>query len=483
VKKFSKYFFIIITFCFFGEFIKLNFALDTYFVFSSTSKAVVTQFFSCGRFITALAAGISIGLLNLSDNTIYILSYILAVICTIISLYRLYNLIRKDIDKNILSMILSILIIINIFSFELFIYIEKGIMMLSVLMCILAVEQVDKLLQKNKFKHFILSIFYILIATCSYQGTVGIFVAISLIYIIKYSNTIKEFLINNVKVALIYGIPAVINFVMILFASNNSRVEGNILIFESIKKIIDGTKTLFENTYNLFPKNLFSIYILGIILFVIYKAVTSKEKIKTRLLKVFGAIYIFIGTLAVTLAPQILQNTDCIWLVARSSYPIASIIGILLIYLFNQFHIKKLEENILIIICVFFMIVQLIYFKSFAIDGYTVNYRDKQETIEIIKQIEMYEKETRNEITKLAIYNDKIVTYCYPDTKSSGDINLRALSIEWSAKSIINYYLGRNLKIIDSNEKIQQNFSKEDWKEYNEQQIILENDTIHLCLY
>lgn len=477
------YFFIIITFCFFSVFMKMHYALDTYLVFSNTTKAVVTQFFSCGRFITGIAAVVCMELFNLSDNYIYILSYAFAIICTIISLYKLSNLINKDIENKVLSIILSTLVIINIFSFELFVYIEKGIMMFSVLISILAVEQVDKHLQSKKWKHFILSIIYMLIATCSYQGTVGIFVAISLIYIIKHSKTIKEFLVNNIKVAFIYGIPVVINFVLVLFASNNSRVEGNIIILESIQKIIDGTKRLFETTYNLFPKYLFCIYILGIILFVTCKAILSKEKPKIKLLKILGAIYIFMGTLAVTLAPQILQNTECIWFVARSSYPIASIIGILLIYTFRQFDIKRTEKNVIVIICVLFMVIQLLYFIKFGTDGYTVNYKDKQETIEIIKQIETYEKETNKEITKIAIYNDQYSTYVYPDIIDSGDINLRALSINWSAKSIINYYSGRRLKIVDSNEKVQQNFSKENWNEYNKKQIILENDTIHLCLY
>lgn len=478
------YLFALITICFFGVFIKMQYAPDTYFVFSDSIKAVITQFSSCGRFVTAIMAGVCLGVLKLSDKSIYFLSYAFALICTVISLYRLFKLINKDIENKILSCLMATLVIINIFSFELYVYIEKGIMMFSVLMCILAVEQVDKYLENRNWKYFVWAIFYMIIATFSYQGTVGIFVAISLIYIIKYSKTIIEFLLNNVKVALIYGIPAIVNFILVRFTNSNSRVEGNIILSESVQKIIEGTKNLLINTYDLFPKYLFSICILGIILFAIYKAILSQEgEIKEKLLKISGLIYILVGTLFATVAPQILQNTDSIWFVARSSYPMASVIGILLIYIFNNFNIKTIEKNSIVVLSISFMIIQLIFFMRFAIDGYTVNYIDKQQATQIINKINIYEEQTGNKITKIAFYQDKSTAYVYPDIKASGDINIRAFSKDWVTTAIINYYSGRQLENIKGSEHLVQNFKEHDWSEYNQEQIIFENDTIHLCLY
>ena len=252
MKKSKIYFIIAITLCFFGIFIKMQYAPDTYFVFSDTSSKVLEQFYSCGRFVTGFVIDIIINVFNLKDNIIYFLSYIFAIICTILSIYRLSNLIDRDITHKNISTLLSILVIINIFSFELFIYIEKGIMMFSVLLSILAIEQVDKLLENQKIKHFFLAIIYMFIATCSYQGTIGIFIAISTIYIIKYSKTIKKFLLNNIKVASIYGIPSITNFIIVRFIASNRRVGGEIVISESIEKIIEGTKKLFINTYNIY---------------------------------------------------------------------------------------------------------------------------------------------------------------------------------------------------------------------------------------
>lgn len=483
-KKIIKYiFFAIITLCFFGIFVKKQYASDTYFVFSNTNEAVIRQFFCCGRFVTGIVAGLCIGIFKLSEEKIYILSYVFAIICTIISLYKLSNLIKKETKNCILSIIFSTLVVINIFSFELYIYIEKGIMMLSVLMSILAVEQIYKHLENKKWKHFSLSMFYLLIATCSYQGTIGIFVSLSLLYIIKYSRTTKEFLINNIKVLIIYGIPSIINFLIVRFANYNYRVEGKIVLLESIRKIAEGIQNIFINTYNLFPKYLFSIYLLAITVFIIYKTIFSKEKTKDKILKILGIVYIVAGTLAVTILPQILQNTEEIWFVARSTYPIASIVGILLIYAFNQFDIKKIEEITIILFCLIFIIIQLKFFENFAKDGYIVNDIDKQETVKVIKQIEEYEKQSGQQINKIAIYQDKNIKYTYSGILTSGDINARTLSKGWGARVIINYYSGKTLQLTQGNKKIQELFIKQNWDKYDERQIIFENDIMHLCIY
>lgn len=480
----SLYLFGIITLLFFGVFASMQYAPDTYFVFAQTTRAVVEQFFSCGRFVTGIAAIVFKGALDFSPQYIYMLSYIFALICTIVSLYRLYKLINKDIENKIICIILSTLTIINIFAFELFVYIEKGIMMFSVLMSILAVEQIDKLLQEKKWKYALIATLYMLVAICSYQGTIGIFVAISLIYIFKHSKTIKEFILNNIKVALIYGIPSIINFILVRFTTYNSRVAGNIVIRETIAKVIQGVKNLFINTYNLFPQYAFILIIFAIIAFTIYKLLRDKEENnKTKILKVLGIIYILCGTIFATIAPQVLQNTDSIWFVARSSYPAASVIGIMLIYIFSNFRITNTEKNIIIVTACIYMIVQFICFNIFAINNYIVNYEDKQIATKIINMIEDYEKQTGNTITKIAIYQDKYLTYTYQNVKTSGDINTRAFCTQWAANSIINYYSGRKLESIGANAQLQDYFKENDWKEFEEKQILFEKDTIHLCLY
>ena len=129
------------------------------------------------------------------------------------------------------------------------------------------------------------------------------------------------------------------------------------------------------------------------------------------------------------------------------------------------------------------MIIQLFCFTTFAIDGYIVNYQDKQQANQIINLINQYEEQTGNQVTKIAFYQDKYTSYVYPDIKAYGDINIRAFSKDWVAISIINYYSGRQLEMVEANEELKQNLKEMDWQEFSQEQIILENNTINICLY
>ena len=476
------YIFTGITILFFGALCMIQYAPDTYSVFTNDLSNTIKHFMSCGRFVTAFATYIVMGLFNLDNIGTYIISYGFAILCTIISMYKLNKLLKKYIKNPVVCIIISILIIINPFSLELFFYIEKGIMVLSVLLCVLAVEQMDKFFNGNK-KSIIFALILMAIANCCCQGTVGLFVAISLIYIIQYSKNIKEFIVNNVVVAIVYGIPALLNFVLVRFFFTNARVNGQMVLSESIIKIVDGTKRMLVNTYDLLPKYLYLIAIVIVVGIIVYKSIKEKTSSKTKALKILGAFYLIMGTLFATVAPQILQDTNSIWFVARSSYPMAAIIGLLILYLFMEFNVESLTKNIVIVLAILFLVVQFICFMRYTIDNYVGNYMDKTITLEINDMMLEYEKETGNQIDTISIYKDSMPQYVYPGLKASGDINIKAYSADWCISRILKLYTNRDLKVIESEPSKNEQFLKQNWDNFNEEQIIFEGNVMHLCVF
>ena len=477
----NLYIFAIITIVFFGALCKLQYAPDTYSVFTNELMSSVKHFLSCGRIVTAIATYVVMGILKLSNEWTYILSYVFAMICMIISFYRLNKLIQKDVKNHIVSVIIATLILINPFSLELFLYIEKGIMVLSVLLCVLAVEQIDKFFQGNK-KSIIWAGIFMIIANCCYQGTVGLFVAISLIYIIKYSKNLKEFIVNNVIVALTYGIPALLNFLLVRFFFTNARVNGEMIFSESIAKVIDGTKRMLVDSYDLLPQYLFLVVIVIILGIIICKAIRENISTKEKSLKILSAFYLIAGTLFATVAPQMLQDTNSIWFVARSSYPMAAIIGILGLYLFSKFDIKEVVKDIVICICIVFLLIQYVYFMDYTRDNYIGNYLDKQVTTQIYQEILNYEEATGNTVDTIAIYRDKTPQYVYPELKASGDINIKAYSADWCVSRILKF-TGREFKVIEANQEIKEEFEQKSWDYFSPEQIIFENNVMHLCVF
>ena len=100
------------------------------------------------------------------------LSTIIAIFAITVSIYKLFYLLKNEIVKNeLIATLISVMVIINPFSIELFLYIEKGVMTLAILFSILAVDEFVKLLKdKTKKKDFILSIVYMCLSIFSYQG-------------------------------------------------------------------------------------------------------------------------------------------------------------------------------------------------------------------------------------------------------------------------------------------------------------------------
>lgn len=391
---------------------------------------------------------------------------------------------------DLISILITTILIINPFSFELFIYIEKSVMMLSILFCVMAVEHMIKFFEGSK-KNILYALILMFLANSSYQGTVGFFVSLSLFYILKYSKDWKTFLKNNIVVALVYAASALLNLAFIKLIFTNQRISGERNIFESLKKIFIETSKMFLDTRNILPKYFFASSILLISLYIIYRSLKSKDenedkikdKTKEKIIKILKLIYIIIGTTAVAVLPQMLQVTSEIWIVARTAYPLASLIGLLLLYLYSNYNINLKERNIIIFTIILFLTVQFIGFMKISVGNYASNAIDKEISLQIKDMTEKYEKESGYKIDTISIYRDKNMVWIYEGITGSGDVNVKAYTVDWATHSILRFYLQRNLKIIEKDPKLEKAFKEKDWKKFDKEQIIFDKNIMHICLY
>ena len=470
--------YIIVTLVFFGMLFRLGYATDTYQVFNFNENELFTQFASSGRFVTAIIGKI-VKATNLSEKAIYIGSYILAIICVSLSQYKLYNFVKKDLKSRALKFVIPILIIINPFSIELFMYIENGIMALGILMCIYATENTIKYFETKQKKYILYSTIFMFVANCCYQGVTGIFIAIILIYILKYSKTIRQFIKNNFIIAVIYGISAIIDYLIVKINFPTNRLSGSINILESFKKISINIVKMAKNMYNLLPKYVFILAILFTFLVFCYK-IWKERKNYIHILKFF---YIVIGISFAAVVPQVVQPTESIWFVPRSTYCFASLYGILIWNLAMDYELDSKLKNFVLVVSICLIVLQLKSFVKIEQDRYIVNEKDYEISMQIISNIEKYEAETGNRITHIAIYQDSKPKYTYDGILAIGDVNIKAYSTDWSTVGILNYYLKRELKTEEKKENMAKEFLSKNWDEFNEEQIMFENSTLIICRY
>ena len=233
------YIFLAISLLFFGLLVRINFSVDTYLLFASKDLGYVSEYVRSGRLITAAFFKL-MQLLRFGINMMYFASYLLAIICTTLSMYFISDLFNKYIRSTALNIIISVLIIINPFIIELWLFVESGIMMLSILACVLAVRQINEYFEFKHKKNIIYCMLYMLLALFCYQGTVGIFVLLGTIFVIVNTKKIKDFILNNVYLFVCYLVPTLINFIVVKVIGN-SRVNSSYNLMQTLDFIIRAT--------------------------------------------------------------------------------------------------------------------------------------------------------------------------------------------------------------------------------------------------
>ena len=478
MKKKIFIFYFIITIIFFGMLIKLEFATDTYAVFNFNKEEVFMQYAMSGRFITGIVFKI-LKTISIPETILYKISFAFAFFCATLSQYILYKIIEKDVKNKWLKIMIPTLIIINPFSIELFLFIEKGIMWFGILMCILATKQTIRFFETKLKKHIIFTLIFMFLANCSYQGVVGIFLSISLVFILKYSKNIKQFVVNNFIVGIIYAIPALLDLALVKILYKASRINGQVVLLDSMKLIIQNTQNMYLRMYDLLPKYVFILLIL--FTFVVFWCKILKDN--KRFSNVLSFFYIIIGITFVAIAPQIVQPTNLIWFSPRSTYSFASMYGILILYLAMNYEVGYIIKNLILLISFLLIIFQVQKFITIEKDRYILNKNDKEITMQIIEQIDNYEKQTGNIINKISWYQDEKANYSYNGIFVTSDMNVKCYSSDWSTVEILKYYLKRNIKLEKKDEKLEEFFKSKNWNEFNIEQILFDKNKLNLCNY
>ena len=475
-KAFLWYLFI--TILFFGMLIKLEYATDTYAVFNFNKDAVFMQYAMSGRFISAIVLKL-IKIANFSEYAFYLSSYILAILCAIVCQYKLYTIIGKDVESIVLKAIIPTLIIINPFSIELFLFIEKGLMWLGILMCVLALENFQKYLEIKNNKYLLYSTIYMFVANCLYQGIVGIFLSIEFVFILKYSKDLKQFILNNFIAGVIYGVPAIADFFVVKTLYKSSRVNGQIVFLDSLKRIGKNTMNMFFTTYNLLPKYTFILLVL--FTFTVFCSKIWKEN--KKILSIFKFLYIIIGVTVIAIIPQIIQPTNSIWFVPRAMYCFGALYGILILFLAINCNLEIISRDLIFITSIALLIFQVQKCINIENDRFLLNKKDSIVTMQIIEQIDNYEKQTGKTITEISWYQDEKPNYTYKGVFATGDMNVKSYSSDWSTAEILKYYLKRNIKLVEKDEKLADVFKRKNWDEFDKKQIIFEDNKMNLCNY
>lgn len=498
-KKKLILYFIILIFCAIvcSPLLQMHIASDTYNLMDLGYFEYPSQYFlKDARIVSTLVTYLA-GFLHLSYPVFIIGMEILAVIIASFSICILYKTTVEKISedekepyninlKNVLFLMAATVIIFNCMSLEYFLYAESAVMCLSVLLCVLAARIFTR---QTKYK-YIKTLALVTLATFCYQGCVNIFITLVLLFLLlnknkmKIKEVIKQFFVAGTIFVVSFLVNLIAMYVLnIILGFDQGRFvdEGilrNFSIFIPLMKhIIKWTLIL---NFNLWPTAIILIFIAISTILIAYKEKTVKKAVH-RILEYIFLVFI---ALAATIGLVIFMKNPSIE--PRSSMSIGSIIGISLIYLnFLYTSNSTILEKIVTIITIGFFAFNTINTIQIFTAHIATNKIDANMGLTIKYEIEEYERQTGNTVTKIAYHrDDRHRDFPYGYKKKLSSFTQRAFDNYYCIIEALNYHCNRKFERAEMKKEIyEENFIGKNWNAYSDEQIVFENDTMYICTY
>ena len=460
------------------NFIRFHTVPDTYCVLASEDY-YSNVFFSNGRLATG--AYLYIGnLLNIPVTVLTVFSAVCSIILLSFSVYILYNAISDKKDDTIIKTIKLLgayLFVFNPLSIEHFAYVESGIIILGKFLCILSAKKL--IIDKKVPIAFLL----VIISGICYQGILNIFITTSvLLWVLqRYKAKDQKFFRGGGQLLWVVAISLVTLAVVIItvkgvnkiLGTTDSRIGGIDFNRNYISLAFSVSKQAMEATWNLFSKYFIpTVIVVTLILLIIF------GKFKNILDYLF---VVLIAILSCSIPPLLGQYIS---IEARIITSIGSIIGISIIIL-----VKSLTQNdklykkiIILIFAIMIFGINSVNYINNGIMIYNSNKLEVEDLKNIANTIKEYEETEQKKITKVAFYYDREYEYTYLNYPNNS-FTIKSICTSYARKDCVQYFLNEKLTEVNRKEEFYINFKMKNWTSFSKEQLILDDDTVHICVY
>ena len=488
-----KYFIILgITLLLCQNFLQMHYSSDTYVLYDLGYMQYPSKFFLLdGRLISTIVCYIA-GILNI-PIPIYIIGMdMIGIIFIATAIYLMDKLLNNIIkpEKRISKLMITascFILILNQFTLEYLLFPESAVMCLGVLLNVIAVKlMIDS--PKMKYTKIFLTL---LLAVFCYQGLLNMFPVLAiLVYIVKqiidkreYKVKEKEFFIEMIKLAII--VISVLAICMIAIKIGTTLLNSDqdrtmhLVDFEAVmlrgETVLEYLDELWNATMHMLPNHINTIIlIISFITLMIFR--TKREIIMQYLL-------LIIVSFTICIVPMFIFNTG---ICGRVNEPLTMLWGASLIIILAQS--TKISEGKRTKFMYGFIILSFIVNNIFIMQNITehiASNRVEENMGKTIKYaLEKYEKETGNTITKFAYCYDQEPQQYAVGIRPIGSLTERKLACSWSISEAMDFYCNRKFEKIRMSTKVySEKMIDKDYKEFSEEQLIFDGDTLYMLVY
>ena len=460
----------------FGANSTLEYATDTYATFRHAQWR--HMLFDNGRLVNGAVYYLFEQVLNLSHEAVYGISFCTAILFSALAVYLVSCRTEKLGLDRYCAVAVSAGFVVNLFSVEYFLFLEKGLFLFGIFLTALAFECTARYFETDERKQLAFSALLLILAVNVYQALPGMYVVLCLPLIVMYGRDRKGFVRNNLIVAGLYGIAMAFSLVlmMIVFASN--RVEESVSLISACVTTVKQIRNYFLYSGYVAPP-----LVLALETAIPFAALCIAAVVRKKPLLLFYAVYVTAGVTVVAFFPYFAGVSDDY--TPRILYPFAALPAVLLVTLLANtggIHWRCIWKLVLRGALLLAFLIQMGSFQQLFVERYKCNQADRVYCEWVLTQIDAYEERTGNTVSRICVYQDAHMDWGVPELNSSGLI-FSSFETEWSDVSALSLYGGRKFKRSAPNGEYREIFSQKDWNRLDAEQLVFEEDTLHLCIY
>lgn len=485
---------IILAICFLlvNKLLNEHYTLDSYVAIHDGFKLYGTYAMtSIGRLNSALYFYL-FELLNIKYNTVTIISAFLSIIIASVCIKILYNsfidCFTKTTINKICILLLSLISLLNPLTMEYFAYFESPIMWIGILCSICA----SKIFISNIKHKYLYSQILLVVAAFSYQITLCVFPTLILFLAFLKNRNLKLNIKKILLCFLQFFIAASINMFFIyvitskIFDIGFYKLASSYSIQGFIRNITYYFNVFFINSNYYAPKYIYFIIIGIIAILLIYTLIINKKSINN----IFNYFIIIIFSCIFSLMPMLSIDESSLYTGSRLFIGAVIVLPFSVIFLLSFANHYKYSKYILSFIIT--IILGLNFYLCYEILGQLIqnNTIEKHDAMYVIDKIENYQSTTNKQVKYYELNPDRILKHFS---------NIPCLSLEKNYPFLISknifyntiffpklIYTYGNIKLemtVNSNSSYANYCNHNDWDNLNINNVIIDNETIYICLY
>lgn len=254
-----KVFFLVLLF--FGANVFLSFSTDSYSTLSAGFHTAAQDMLERnGRPIIALIYKLH-SLSGLPGISFYYISSGLALLFLGIAVWLYQKLLaRYSLPENI-RILLAFASIANIYIIEYFMFIEKCGFMLAILFNVIAVQSICGFFERKNTHpcnvSLLCAVLAMTLAVFTYQGTVALFVVLSIPFAFYHAKNFREYVCNIISIGVCYAVPVLLAFAAFKWVFNGTRLQTDFNLLANLKEFFGGLWMCNMETFDIFPHYIF----------------------------------------------------------------------------------------------------------------------------------------------------------------------------------------------------------------------------------